>query len=80
MKGLSHLKNKQFTPLVMAMILASVTGNLFANKGLEIAILSDKNNDNFIVINKPSGIPVQSGTKSFKNIIDILKNTKLTVC
>ena len=30
MKGLSHLKNKQFTPLVMAMILASVTGNLFA--------------------------------------------------
>ncbi|RPG17650.1 MAG: RNA pseudouridine synthase [Pelagibacteraceae bacterium TMED124] len=35
-----------------------------------------ENNDNFIVINKPSGIPVQSGTKSFKNIIDILKNTK----
>ena len=48
MKGLSHLKNKQFTPLVMAMILSSVTGNLFANKGLEIAILSDKNNDDFI--------------------------------
>ena len=48
MKGLIHLKNKQFTPLVMAMILASVTGNLFANKGLEIAILSDKNNDDFI--------------------------------
>ncbi len=35
-----------------------------------------ENNDNFIVINKPSGIPVQGGTKSFKNIIDILKNTK----
>ena len=35
-----------------------------------------ENNDNFIVINKPSGVPVQSGTKSFKNIIDILKNTK----
>ena len=35
-----------------------------------------ENNDNFIVINKPSGIPVQAGTKSFKNIIDILKNTK----
>ena len=33
-------------------------------------------NDNFIVINKPSGIPVQSGTKSFKNIIDTLRNTK----
>ena len=37
-------------------------------------ILED--NDNFLVINKPSGIPVQSGTKSFKNIIDILKNTQ----
>ena len=35
-----------------------------------------EDNENFIVINKPSGIPVQSGTKSFKNIIDILKNTK----
>ena len=27
-----------------------------------------ENNDNFVVINKPAGIPVQSGTKSFKNI------------
>ena len=35
-----------------------------------------EDNENFIVINKPSGVPVQSGTKSFKNIIDILKNTK----
>ena len=35
-----------------------------------------ENNENFIVINKPAGIPVQSGTKSFRNIIDILKNTK----
>ena len=35
-----------------------------------------EDNENFVVINKPTGIPVQSGTKSFKNIIDILKNTK----
>ena len=35
-----------------------------------------ENNDNFIVINKPSGIPVQAGTKSFKNIIDILRDTE----
>jgi 23S rRNA pseudouridine955/2504/2580 synthase len=35
-----------------------------------------ENNENFIIINKPTGIPVQSGTKSFKNITDILKNTK----
>ena len=35
-----------------------------------------EDNKNFVVINKPAGIPVQSGTKSFRNIIDILKNTK----
>ncbi len=35
-----------------------------------------EDNENFIVINKPTGIPVQSGTKSFKNIIDILKKSK----
>ena len=35
-----------------------------------------EDNKNFIVINKPTGIPVQSGTRSLKNIIDILKNTK----
>ena len=35
-----------------------------------------EDNTNFIVINKPTGIPVQSGTKSFRNIVDILKNTK----
>ena len=35
-----------------------------------------EDNENFVVINKPAGIAVQSGTKSFKNIIDILKDTK----
>ncbi len=35
-----------------------------------------EDNENFMVINKPSGIPVQSGTKSFKNLTDILKNSK----
>ena len=35
-----------------------------------------EDNENFLVLNKPAGVPVQSGTKSFKNIIDILKNTK----
>ena len=33
-------------------------------------------NENFVVINKPSGIAVQSGTKSRRNILDILKKTK----
>ena len=33
-------------------------------------------NENFAVINKPAGIAVQSGTKSIKNIMDILRYTK----
>ncbi len=48
-------------------------------KKKEIGLYDDyviEDNENFIVINKPTGIPVQSGTKSFKNIIDILKNSK----
>ena len=35
-----------------------------------------ENNENFAVINKPSGISVQSGTKSKRNIIDILRFSK----
>ncbi len=48
-------------------------------KKKEIGLYDDyviEDNENFIIINKPAGIPVQSGTKSFKNIIDILKNSK----
>jgi 23S rRNA pseudouridine955/2504/2580 synthase len=35
-----------------------------------------ENNENFAVINKPSGIAVQSGTKSLKNLFDIIRKTK----
>ena len=35
-----------------------------------------ENNENFVVINKPAGIAVQSGTKSRRNIIDMLRETK----
>ena len=34
-----------------------------------------ENNDNFVVINKPAGISVQSGTKSIRNLMDILRDT-----
>ena len=34
-------------------------------------------NDNFIVLNKKSGISVQGGTKSKKNLIDIFSNSKI---
>ena len=35
------------------------------------------NNDNFIVLNKSSGISVQGGTKSKKNLIDIFSKSKI---
>tara|TARA_Y100001970_G_scaffold190749_1_gene231998 strand:- start:698 stop:1600 length:903 start_codon:yes stop_codon:yes gene_type:complete len=35
------------------------------------------NNDNFIVLNKLAGIPVQGGTKSHNNIIDTLSKSKI---
>ena len=35
-----------------------------------------ENNENFVVINKPPGIAVQSGTKSKRNLVDILRDTK----
>ena len=35
-----------------------------------------EDNENFAVINKPAGIAVQSGTKSKRNILDILRSTK----
>ena len=47
-------------------------------KKSELGVYDDyiiEDNENFIIVNKPSGIAVQSGTKSFKNLIDILKNT-----
>ena len=36
-----------------------------------------ENNDNFVVLNKRSGISVQGGTKSKKNIIDIFAKSNL---
>ena len=35
-----------------------------------------ENNEDFVIINKPAGIAVQSGTKSKRNIMDILEKTK----
>ena len=48
MEVLSNLIIKQFFVFTMCMILVCIAGDLSANKGLEIAILSDKNNDGFI--------------------------------
>ena len=36
-----------------------------------------ENNDNFIVLNKASGISVQGGTKSKKNLVDIFTKSEI---
>ena len=36
-----------------------------------------ENNNNFIVLNKTSGIPVQGGTKSKKNLVDIFTKSEI---
>ena len=36
-----------------------------------------ENNDDFIVVNKPSGVPVQGGTKSYKNLVDTLAKSEI---
>ena len=36
-----------------------------------------ENNDNYIIVNKDSGVPVQGGTKSKKNLIDIFTKSEL---
>ena len=42
------------------------------NEGLII-----DNNEDFVVVNKQSGIPVQGGTKSKKNLVDIFAKSKI---
>jgi 23S rRNA pseudouridine955/2504/2580 synthase len=36
-----------------------------------------ENNENFVVINKPPGLPVQGGTKTYKNLVDNLSNSEV---
>ena len=36
-----------------------------------------ENNEDFVVINKDSGISVQGGTRSNKNLIDIFRNSRI---
>ena len=36
-----------------------------------------ENNENFVVVNKPPGLPVQGGTKSNKNLVDNLSNSEV---
>ncbi len=36
-----------------------------------------ENNENFVVVNKPPGLPVQGGTKSYKNLVGNLSNSEV---
>ena len=38
-----------------------------------------ENNDDFIVLNKQAGIPVQGGTKSYKNLVDTLSKSEIFI-
>ena len=64
--NLSANKNKKFTYIYKA-----TKSELSSSTSMFI-----ENNENFVVLNKPEGIAVQSGTKSRKNILDILRDTK----
>ena len=39
-----------------------------------------ENNENFVIVNKPSGLAVQGGTKSSKNLIDIISHNHFFSC
>ena len=79
----SYKLRKEDTVTVFDLILApdknkKIIKKYIPNKN-ELSKSSDifiENNENFAVLNKPSGIAVQSGTKSLKNLIDILRKTK----
>jgi 23S rRNA pseudouridine955/2504/2580 synthase len=53
--------------------------NIYIPSKKELSFSSNlfiENNENFAVLNKPAGLAVQQGTKSRRNILDILKKTK----
>ena len=64
--NLIHDKNKKYKEKYRA-----TENELHASSKIFI-----ENNENFAVINKPAGIAVQAGTKSRRNIFDILRGTK----
>jgi len=69
-----NIKNFNFTPNISR---TKLNKYIPAKKELSsFSKLFVENNENFAVINKPAGIAVQAGTKSRRNIIDVLKNTK----
>ena len=68
------IKNLKITPN-----LSKLKSEPYKATKKELLFSSDifiENNENFVVINKPAGISVQSATKSRRNILDILRDTK----
>ncbi len=63
----------KYKPTDLKKKITYLPANYEKNK-LEDVVIFD--NENYIIVNKPRSIAVQSGTKNLKNIIDILKQTK----
>ena len=66
--------NFRYTEKVVQKKINFKPSNLIVKENEDLII---DNNDNFVVINKSSGISVQGGTKSKKNLIDIFKKSKI---
>ena len=58
---ITHLNKKKYVP---------TKKDIYSSESFII-----ENNENFVVINKPPGVPVQGGTKSYKNLVDTLSNS-----
>jgi 23S rRNA pseudouridine955/2504/2580 synthase len=73
-KDLVNLKNIKFAPSKHK----EKTKKYIATKKdlIHTSSIFIENNDDFVVLNKPAGIPVQFGTKSRKNILDIMRSSK----
>ena len=69
-----NLFNINFDPKIIQSKIKYNPSNIIIKSNEDLII---DNNDNFIVLNKSSGISVQGGTKSKKNLIDIFAKSKV---
>ena len=69
-----NIFNINFDPKIIQSKIKYNPSNIIIKSNEDLII---DNNDNFIVLNKSSGISVQGGTKSKKNLIDIFAKSKV---
>ncbi len=71
---LIELFNFKYEPLIKESKIKFIPGKEVIKENEELII---ENNDDFVVINKSSGVAVQGGTKSKKNLVDIFTKSKI---